>query len=80
MTARELHAKLQATKLFLHREIVRNRTQSDPAALTYREIDVRLDMIHEAERLGVRHLGERQNRKLMKMIRELESVRQVALN
>ena len=74
MTAQELHAKIQSTKSFLNREIVRNKTNSGENTLTFREIGVRMDMLHEAERIGVRNLGERQNRKLTRMILELEQM------
>ncbi len=80
MTAQELHAKLKATKSFLHKEIVRNKVNPNESVLTYRQIDMRLDMIHEAERVGVRNLGERQNRKLTKMIAELEFLGKISLN
>jgi len=80
MSLQELHAKILATKSFLHKETVRNRTNSDSGALTFREIGNRLDMIHEAERVGVRNLGERQNRKLTRMIADLEQIRNVSLN
>ncbi|RMG26704.1 MAG: hypothetical protein D6730_08540 [Bacteroidetes bacterium] len=80
MSSQELHAKILATKSFLQKEIVKNRTKSDPGALTFRQIGTRLDMIHEAERVGVRNLGERQNRKLTRMIAELEKLRNVNLN
>lgn len=80
MTAQELHAKIQATKSFLNREIVRNKTNSGFNLLTFREIGVRMDMIHEAERVGVRNLGERQNRKLTKMISDLEKRVDTSMN
>ncbi|RMG54309.1 MAG: hypothetical protein D6722_29180 [Bacteroidetes bacterium] len=80
MTAQELHAKVQATKRFLNREIVRQKTSGGDGLLTFREIGDRLDMIHEAERIGVRNLDERKNRKLARMIRELEKSRNVSLN
>lgn len=80
MSSQELHAKILATKSFLQREIVKNKTNADPEALTFRQIGTRLDMIHEAERVGVRNLGERQNRKLTRMISELERLRNVNLN
>lgn len=79
MTAQELYAKLMATKHFLNTEVVRNKTQGQ-GLLTFREIDTRMDMIHEAERIGVRNLGEHQNRKLTRMIRDLESRANVSLN
>ncbi|WNJ20885.1 hypothetical protein [Pontibacter sp. G13] len=72
MTAQELHAKLQATKSFLNKEVVRNKVASENSVLNFREIGVRLDMIHEAERTGVRNLGERENRKLQRMLNEVE--------
>ncbi len=80
MTAQELHAKVQATKHFLNREIVRQKTSGTGGLLSFREIGDRLDMIHEAERIGVRNLDERKNRKLARMIRELEETRQVSLS
>lgn len=80
MSSQELYAKVLATKSFLQKEVVKNRTNSDPGALTFREIATRLDMIHEAERVGVRNLGERQNRKLTRMINQLEDIRNVNLN
>jgi hypothetical protein len=80
MSAQELHSKIQATKAFLTRETVRLRTVEAPGTLSFREIGTRMDMIHEAERIGVRNLEERQSRKLKKMIRELEANRNVSLN
>ena len=81
MSSQELHAKILSTKAFLDRELVRIKTQNDgPGTLTYREIGSRMDMLHEAERIGVRNLGERQSRKLKKMISELEDLRNVSLN
>lgn len=81
MSVQELHTKIQATKKFLSNEIVRIRTQNDgPGVLSFREIGTRMDMIHEAERVGVRNLGENQSRKLKRMINELESIRNVSLN
>ncbi|MEM7512577.1 MAG: hypothetical protein AAF388_16705 [Bacteroidota bacterium] len=49
-------------------------------SLSFREIGVRMDMIHEAERVGVRNLGESQNRKLTKMIEEVEKIKDISLN
>ncbi|MEL6625454.1 MAG: hypothetical protein AAFQ83_14120 [Bacteroidota bacterium] len=80
MTAQDLHAKVLATKHFLNKEIVRNKKSSNEAMLTFREIGVRMDMIHEAERKGVRNLDERENRKLTRMISELERLANISLN
>lgn len=81
MSTQELSAKVRATKYFLDREIVRIRTgESDGSTLSFREIGTRMDMIHEAERVGIRNLGESQARKLSKMIHELEAERSVSLN
>ena len=73
MTSTDLQARIQATKSLLHREIVRNKIDPTNSALSFREIGVRLDMIHEAERVGVRNLGEYQDRKLRRMMSELEA-------
>ena len=80
MSSQELHAKILATKSFLNRELVRNRTQNDESVLNFREIGVRMDMIHEAERVGVRNLGETQSRKLTRMIADLETQIGISLN
>jgi hypothetical protein len=81
MSQKELQTKIQATKKFLDREIVRLRTQNaGPENLTFRQIGKRMDMIHEAERVGVRNMGEHQARKLKKMIGELEELRSTSLN
>jgi nucleotidyltransferase/DNA polymerase involved in DNA repair len=80
MTAQDLHAKIQATKRFLRKEIIRNKLVDQQPLLSFREIGVRMDMLHEAERVGVRNLGERQNRKLTRMIEELEERNGMSLN
>lgn len=80
MTAKELQVRIQDTKSFLNREIVRIRTNTPGCSLSFREIGVRMDMIHEAERVGVRNLGESQNRKLTKMIEEVEKIKGISLN
>lgn len=80
MSSQELHAKILATKSFLNRELVRNRKQGIETILNFREIGVRMDMIHEAERVGVRNLGETQSRKLTRMIDQLENQLGVSLN
>lgn len=79
MTSQELHSKLQNTKSFLNREVVRNKLNGS-TLLSYHELGTRLDMIHEAERIGVRNLGERENRKLTRMISQLEEMHNVSLN
>lgn len=80
MSSQELHAKILATKSFLNRELVRNRNQEDGSVLNFREIGIRMDMIHEAERVGVRNLGETQSRKLTRMISQLEEQVGTSLN
>ena len=80
MTSQELHAKIQATKSFLNKELVKTQINPTNELLTFREIGSRLDMIHEAERIGVRNLGEHQNRKLTRMIDQLEKLKNVSLN
>lgn len=79
MTAHELHSKLQSTKSFLNREIVRNKT-NQPSLLSFREIGKKMDMIHEAERVGVRNLDDYKSRKLSRMILQLEELQSVSLN
>lgn len=81
MSKQELHSKVRATKAFLGREAVRIRVGDlEEGMLSFREIGTRMDMIHEAERIGIRNLEESQARKLRKMIDELEELRAVSLN
>lgn len=79
MTSQELHSKLQNTKSFLNRQTVRNKVDGE-STMTFREIGTRLDMIHEAERIGVRNLNERENRKLTRMIAQLEEMHNISFN
>ncbi len=80
MTSQDLHAKLLASKRFLQKELINNKLQTGTQVLNFREIGKRMDMIHEAERVGVRNLGERQNRKLTRMISELEQIGGSSMN
>ncbi|MDX2283660.1 MAG: hypothetical protein NW241_05830 [Bacteroidia bacterium] len=80
MNAQELYARIQATKEFLNREIVRNRVDPATATLNLREIGTKMDMIHEVERMGIRNLDEDRGRKLSRMMAELERHWSVSLN
>lgn len=81
MTTQELYEKVQETKAFLNREAVRIKLKTDAVSLTPQELSRRMDMIHEAERVGIRHLDERTSRKLTKMIDEIDGMKQsVSLN
>ena len=74
MKTTELYSKIIAAKSFLHAEIVRIRTNKNTVTpLSYREIGDRMDMIHEAERIGVRNLGERQTRRITRLLDQLET-------
>ena len=81
MTTQELYEKVQETKAFLNREAVRIKLKTDAVTLSRQELGRRMDMIHEAERVGIRHLDERTSRKLTKMIDEIEEMKQsISLN
>jgi len=81
MTTQELYEKVQETKAFLNREAVRIKLNTDAVTLSRQELGRRMDMIHEAERVGIRHLDERTSRKLTKMIDEIEEMKQrITLN
>ncbi|MFN0200184.1 MAG: hypothetical protein ACKVTZ_01615 [Bacteroidia bacterium] len=81
LTTNELYEKVQATKKFLNRQSVSMKLHStDSTVLSAQEISLRLDMIHEAERIGLRHLDERVNRKLTKMMLKLEQLQAISLN
>lgn len=73
MTLNDLHDKIVAAKMFLNSEIVRIRTnKSTVTPLSYRELGDRMDMIHEVERVGIRNLGEREMRRITRLITQLE--------
>ena len=80
MNHHELHSRLQFTKDFLNKELVKNKLDPSSSVLSFREIDKKMDIIHEAERRGLRHLDDMGNRKLEKLVSEIESLRSVALN
>ncbi len=74
MTVNELHAKINAAKALLNNEIVRIKTSGEADWLNYREIGDRLDLIHEVERIGIRNLGERDVRKITRMLVTLDEL------
>ena len=80
MSVNELQTRIKATKSFLQREIVRLKTNPSDCVMSYREVGKKMDMIHEAERVGIRNLGEHQSRKLTRMIKELENLDRISLN
>ena len=73
MTVNELHTKIVAAKRFLNSEVVKIRTTEEPSMLGFREIGDRLDLIHEVERIGIRNLGERDNRRIVRMLTDLDT-------
>lgn len=72
MTVNELHSKIVAAKKFLNDEVVKIRTATGVSSFNFREVGDRLDMIHEVERIGVRNLSEREQRKIARMIDQLD--------
>ena len=70
----ELHTKVLSAKQFLNGELVRLKTNGVSSPLQYREINDRLDLIHEVERVGFKNLGDREMRKLNKMLSTLNGV------
>lgn len=72
MTVNELHSKIVAAKKFLNDEVVKIRTSQGTSSFNFREVGDRLDMIHEVERIGVRNLNEREQRKIARMIDQLD--------
>ena len=73
MTSTELHARILRAKSILNSELVKIKTEGS-ANLSFREIGDRLDMIHEVERIGVRNLGERDSRKITRMLSSLDEI------
>ncbi|MBK9454020.1 MAG: hypothetical protein IPN95_32415 [Bacteroidetes bacterium] len=73
MSLNDLHSKIVAAKNFLNSEMVRLRTNNDTvSAMGYRELGDRLDMIHEIERIGIRNLGDRDMRRISRLIGQLD--------
>ena len=71
MTYTDLHSKIVAAKKHLNSEMVRLKTTGEGSVVNFRTIGDRLDMIHEVERIGIRNLNERENRKISRMINSL---------
>lgn len=66
-----LHSRILMTKKFLNREIVRLKTSGNASPVSLNQLGTKLDFIHEAERIGIRNLDERYNRKLNKLFTDL---------
>ncbi|TAE49769.1 MAG: hypothetical protein EAZ89_13615 [Bacteroidetes bacterium] len=79
MVSYDLQTRIQLSKDLLQKEIVRNRT-SGVSTLSFREISVKMDLLHEVERVGIRNLGENEERKLTRMITELEKMFNISPN
>ncbi len=76
MVNNELHVKILVAKTFLNSELVKIKTKHDVTApLDYWEINDRLDMIHEVERIGYRNLNEREMRKINRMLGTLDELK-----
>ena len=70
MNTNDLHTQILTAKTYLTREMVKLKTNHS-SEYNFREITDRLDMIHEAERIGYRNLNENKLRKISKMIGRL---------
>ncbi len=73
-TQQELYDDVMLIKKLLNKEIVKHRVGSEGTLFSQQEIYTRLDLIHEAERKGFRHLDPRIIRKLEKLVSEVEVV------
>lgn len=72
MVNNDLHVKILGAKNYLNAELVKIKTDNEYKSLGYREINDRLDMIHEVERIGYRNLNEREMRKINRMLEILD--------
>lgn len=75
MSINELHTRILGAKKFLNQELVKLKTQTGETNMGFREINDRLDMIHEVERIGYRNLSEHENRKIQRMLKMLEGIK-----
>lgn len=73
----ELYSEVMFIKKMLNKEIVKYRLGSTSTLLSQQEIYTRLDLIHEAERKGFRHLDARSMRKLEKLVEEIDALLEV---
>ena len=71
ISQQELYDSVMIVKKFLNRQIVKHRTGADGTVFSLQEIYTRLDLIHESERKGFRHLDSRYERKLIKLVNEV---------
>ena len=72
MVNTDLHTRLLSVKKLLNAKLVRLKTSSDSTPISYRELNERLDLIHEVERIGLRNLSDRDLRKLNRMLAMVE--------
>ena len=72
MIQTDLHTRILTAKKLLNAKLVRLKTSSDSTPVSYRELNERLDLIHEVERIGLRNLTDRDLRKLNRMLALVE--------
>lgn len=71
MTHTDLQSQIVAAKKHLNSEMVRLKTTGEGSVVSFRMLGDHLDLIHEVERIGVRNLNERENRKVTRMLTRL---------
>lgn len=75
ITNQELFVHAMEVKAYINRELVKLRLDASATSLfTSQELYHKLDLIHEAERTGFRRLDDRMERKLGKMLREVQLI------
>lgn len=72
MVNTDLHTRILTAKKLLNEKLVKLKTSSDSTPISYRELNERLDLIHEVERIGLRNLSDRDLRKLNRMLAMVE--------
>ena len=68
MSHTDLQSQIVAAKKHLNSEMVRLKTTGEGSVVNFRALGDHLDLIHEVERIGVRNLDERENRKVTRML------------
>ncbi|MCS7085223.1 MAG: hypothetical protein RMM53_05625 [Bacteroidia bacterium] len=69
-----LEQRIRVAKRFLNEELTHIKTNDGKAHLPINEVGYHLDAIHEAERMGLRHLDERHFARIRRTLTSVEAL------
>jgi len=72
MSFATLETRISTVKHFLNSEVRKNKTNHNIAIMSLREIGYHMDVIHEIERVGLRHLSDFEELRLRRVLDTIE--------